>query len=73
MKDMHFPIHILWIDEQFVIRGVVERAEPATFPDMFHSPVPVPYVLEVHADAIQNVRRYEGSQIQFSCMQKPVM
>ena len=49
MKDMHFPIDIIWIGEDKKVAGVSANISPNTFPQSFSSPVPVPYVLEVSA------------------------
>ncbi len=73
MKDMLFPIHMLWIDQDFVIQGVAEHADPSSYPTIFSSPVPVPYVLEVHADALPNIQQYVHTVAHFSCMQKPAV
>ena len=49
MKDMNFPLDIIWIDETKRVAGFVENATPESFPEMFNSEVPVQYVLEVNA------------------------
>lgn len=49
MKDMRFPIDIVWIDEDWVVLGVERGAEPASYPDIFSPPAPVRSVLEIPA------------------------
>ncbi|MDO8655120.1 MAG: DUF192 domain-containing protein [bacterium] len=49
MKDMRFPIDIIWIDEHKNIVGIASDISPDTFPQTFSSAVPVQYVLEVSA------------------------
>jgi len=49
MKDMLFPIDIIWIDGDKKITGVTKNITPDTFPQKFSSKVPVQYVLEVNA------------------------
>lgn len=47
MKDMNFAIDIIWIDESRHVIGIERGVAPETFPNTFHSPGPVKYVLEV--------------------------
>ncbi len=49
MRDMRFPIDIIWIDEGRDIVGIASNLSPDTFPQTFSSAVPVQYVLEVPA------------------------
>lgn len=50
MKDMNFPIDIIWI-ENAQVAGIVSQAPPNNDPDrpIYYSPVPVQYVLEIPA------------------------
>jgi uncharacterized membrane protein (UPF0127 family) len=48
MKDMHFPLDIIWIDEYKRVVGIAENVSPDTYPEAFMSPVPIMYVLEVN-------------------------
>ncbi len=50
MKDMHYPIDIVWIDEALTVVGVTLHASPESYPAVFYPPVPVLYALEVNAD-----------------------
>ena len=47
MKDMLFPIDIIWIGESGQVIGVTERVKPDSFPQTYQPPAPVLYVLEV--------------------------
>jgi uncharacterized protein len=49
MKDMNFPIDIIWIDKNSVIQEISTNIEPESFPETFSSQLPVKYVLEVNA------------------------
>ena len=49
MKDMRFPIDIIWIDESFMITEIVENALPSSFPEIFEPKNPARYVLETNA------------------------
>lgn len=49
MKDMRFPIDIIWFDANRRIVYVKEGAEPASYPEIFTPSVATPLVLEVPA------------------------
>lgn len=49
MKDMAYPIDIVWIDADWKVVGVSERATPLSYPTIFYPPTPVRYVLELNA------------------------
>lgn len=56
MKNMNYPLDILWADESGVIVHIVENASPATYDSVneknsqsFSSPIPAWYVLEANA------------------------
>lgn len=49
MKDMIFPIDIIWIDENNRIVHIENNISPNTFPKIFISPIKALYVLELKA------------------------
>ena len=49
MKDMRFPIDIIWFDANRRIVYVKEGAQPASYPEIFTPSVSTPLVLEVPA------------------------
>ncbi len=49
MKEMNFPIDIIWIDENMSVADITKRALPSSFPQTFVPRVPALYVLEVQA------------------------
>lgn len=49
MKDMHFPIDIIWFDENYQIVDVWERALPDSYPKIFVPSLKAKFVLEVQA------------------------
>lgn len=57
MKDMRFPIDILWLDEGGVIVDIKRNAVPESYPDVFYPNVPATYVLELlaHFSELHNV------------------
>lgn len=53
MKDMHFPLDILWISADGVIVDIEENVAPETYPEVFEPEVPVRYVLEMPAGFVE--------------------
>jgi len=49
MKDMRFPIDIIWIGDDLRVAHITHNAAPESFPETFQPPAPVRYVLEVNA------------------------
>jgi uncharacterized protein len=49
MKEMNFPIDIIWIGEDKRIVHIKESALPKSFPEVFYPPLPALYVLETGA------------------------
>lgn len=48
MKDMKFPIDIIWLDEKGTIVHIEEKISPDTYPKIFIPPQKSLYVLEVN-------------------------
>lgn len=46
MKDMNYPIDILWVDEGLKIVHIEEAVAPETYPNPFVSNSPAKYVIE---------------------------
>jgi uncharacterized protein len=50
MKDMRFPVDIIWINKKKEIVDVMKNAEPDSYPEFaFINDFPAMYVLEVNA------------------------
>ncbi len=49
MKDMNFPIDIIWLDENMRVLGIEDSVSPSTYPNIFYPPQDVSFVLEVNA------------------------
>ena len=47
MKDMNFPIDIVWIDENFRVTYIEKNALPSSYPNSFGPTVDNSYILEV--------------------------
>jgi len=48
MKDMNFPIDILWFDENKELVEVTRDVQPDTYPEVFYPKAPILYALEVN-------------------------
>ncbi|MBI2086633.1 MAG: DUF192 domain-containing protein [Candidatus Zambryskibacteria bacterium] len=53
MKNMHFPIDIVWIDENWKVVGIERLINPNTYPKAFYPPDNIKYVLEIPAGEAQ--------------------
>lgn len=53
MKDMLFPIDIIWIGEDRRVVDLTEDARPESYPKTFTSRAPARYVLEVPAGTVR--------------------
>jgi hypothetical protein len=49
MKDMRFPIDIIWLDAQGQVITVAADVATSTYPNVFYPTAPATYVLETHA------------------------
>lgn len=49
MKDMNFPLDIIWFDPQFTVVHIEQNATPESYPEIFRPTVLSRYVLEVNA------------------------
>lgn len=63
MKDMNYPIDIIWIDKNYKIVSLTENFSPDTFPKLVYPDYPVKYVLEVKAGFIENNNLKIGDNI----------
>jgi uncharacterized membrane protein (UPF0127 family) len=49
MKDMKFPLDIIWLDQNFKIIHIEYDLSPSTYPQVFYPGSPAKYVIEVNA------------------------
>lgn len=64
MKDMHFPIDIIWIDEQFKIVAIEKNVDPQSYPKTFKPPVPVKYAIETNIHYADTVNLHVGQSVE---------
>jgi uncharacterized membrane protein (UPF0127 family) len=65
MKDMHFPIDIVWIDKQYQIVGIAKNVDPSTYPQQFKPALPSSYVLEINAGLADEYELAPGDSVFF--------
>lgn len=63
MKDMEFPIDIIWLDENLRIINIEKNITPDTFPKKFLPPRPAKYALEVNGGWADKNKVEEGVNI----------
>ena len=66
MKDMKFPIDIIWIDDNFRIIYIKENARPESYPERFGPKHQIRYVLEVNAGWIERNKIEIGQKIVYN-------
>ena len=65
MKNMNFPIDIVWIDEEFRIAGIEKSVSPETFPEIFYPDNPIKYALELPAGFLDTQGIGAGAIVHF--------
>lgn len=65
MKDMNFPIDIVWIDSSGIITEISENISPNTYPQTFLPMNDVQFVLELVAGAAEKFGIKEGTTVTF--------
>lgn len=62
MKDMRFPIDIIWLDGDATVVHIKESARPEEYPQKYIPEVPAQYVLEVRSGYSKENEIKIGSQ-----------
>ncbi|OHA99929.1 MAG: hypothetical protein A3H52_02555 [Candidatus Zambryskibacteria bacterium RIFCSPLOWO2_02_FULL_39_26] len=65
MKDMLFPIDIIWFDQNFKIIHVEKSVSPQTYPKIFTPESNSLYVLEISAGQVQKLGIQIGDKTKF--------
>jgi uncharacterized protein len=65
MKEMNFPIDIVWISSENRIIGIEHSVSPDSYPQTFSSSGPVKYVLEIPAGYSRAYNIDSGMQVFF--------
>ncbi len=65
MKDMKFPIDIVWLDENKRVVHIVESAMPESYPENFIPPDNSLYVIELNAGLVSKYGIKVGNILNF--------
>lgn len=65
MKDMNYPIDIIWLDENKEIVFIKENADPTSYPELFKPASPALYVLEINAGKTRELGMEVGGRLDF--------
>ena len=63
MKDMNFPLDIIWLDDHWRVIDVTQNISPKDFPKTYGPRAPARYVLEVNAGFISAHHITIGAQV----------
>lgn len=66
MKEMNFPIDIIWINDEFEVVDIEHSLTPNTFPESFGPQNSAKYVLEINAGLSEYYGIKIGSKIIFN-------
>lgn len=67
MKDMNYPIDIIWFDENWEVVGLAQNIAPSTYPNVFYPQTFAKYVLEINANNTQELNFGFGQTAMVSC------
>jgi len=65
MKDMNFPIDMIWINENMKIVHIEKKVEPSSYPSSFGPKENTKYVLEVVSGFSSENNLKEGGGVEF--------
>lgn len=65
MKDMFFPIDVVWLDENKQVVHMRKNFQPSTYPEAEKSVAKSLYVIELHAGTLDELGVKEGDSIDF--------
>lgn len=65
MKEMNFPIDIIWIGEDFKVVYIKEKATPESYPEAFTPSQNAKYVLEVFPGFSEKNNLKVGDKVEF--------
>ncbi|MEK7610284.1 MAG: DUF192 domain-containing protein [Patescibacteria group bacterium] len=63
MKDMNFPLDIIWLNDNWQIVHITPNLSPASYPNTVSPPTPIKYVLEINAGLIERFGLKVGDKI----------
>lgn len=66
MKDMHFSLDMLWLDQDGKIIDIVQNARPESYPKTFCPDKPASYVIEVRAGVVNASKLKPGQFLEIA-------
>ncbi len=63
MKDMYFPIDIIWIDENLEVIGIDKNISPDTYPRTYRPSRPAKYILETNVHFSDTYGLHAGDMV----------
>ena len=65
MKDMHFPLDIIWVSSDKKVVHIEQNVSPSTYPNSFCPVEPVKYVIELNAGMAARADIRAGESLDF--------
>ena len=65
MKDMHYPIDMIWLDSKKKVVFIKKHATPESYPEQFIPTTPAQYVLEVSDGFTDTQKVHVGDIVEF--------
>ncbi len=65
MKDMNFPIDVVWLDKNKKIIFIKENLKPETFPEVFYPDLKALYVVEMSVDSVKKTKAKINDEVFF--------
>lgn len=65
MKDMHFPLDMVWVDGSKHVRYIAKDVPVNSYPDAYCPNVPAQYVIELNAGQATSSHLYVGEALTF--------
>jgi uncharacterized protein len=65
MRDMQFPLDIVWLNGDKQVVHIEESVSPRTYPRQYCPPTPAKYVIELNAGTAQTTQITEGQKLNF--------
>lgn len=63
MKEMQFPIDILWFNNNLELIHIEERVEPSTYPTVFAPNSDARFILEINANLVSEMNMQKGDRL----------
>ena len=65
MKDMHFPLDIIWVSSDKKVDYIMNAVSPTTYPHVFCPKIPAKYVIELNAGQAKRASIHTGGVLEF--------